>query len=84
VPGTATAKACTRISTLNSAAPITGVYRIDPTSFFNVRGNISYAPQPWLMLGANFVFQEGKNNAADINFNQHNYVCHGNCHDHAG
>ena len=26
------------------------------------------------MLGGNFVFQQGKNNAADINFNQHNYV----------
>jgi hypothetical protein len=50
------------------------IYRTDPTSFFNVKGNISYAPQPWLMLGGNFVFQQGKNNAADINFNQHNYV----------
>ncbi len=54
------------------------IYRIDPTSFFNVKGNISYAPQPWLMLGANFVFQQGKNNAADINFNQHNYVAMAN------
>ncbi len=50
------------------------IYRTDPTSFFNVKGNISYAPQPWLMLGGNFVFQQGKNNAADINYNQHNYV----------
>ena len=54
------------------------IYRIDPTSFFNVKGNISYAPQPWLMLGANFVFQQGKNNAADINYNQHNYVAMAN------
>ncbi len=50
------------------------IYRIDPTSFFNFTGNISYAPKPWLMLGGNFVFQQGKNNAADINYNQHNYV----------
>ncbi len=50
------------------------IYRIDPTSFFNIKGNISYAPQPWLMLGGNFAFQQGKNNAADINYNQHNYV----------
>ncbi len=50
------------------------VYRIDPTSFFNFKGNVSYAPRPWLMLGGNFVFQQGKNNAAGIDFNQHNYV----------
>jgi hypothetical protein len=50
------------------------IYRTDPTSFFNFTGNISYAPQPWLMLGGNFIFQQGKNNAADINYNQHNYV----------
>jgi len=50
------------------------VYRIDPTSFFNIKGRIAYAPQPWLMLGANFVLQQGKNNTPDINYNQHNYV----------
>ena len=32
------------------------IYRTDPTSFFNVKGNISYAPQPWLMLGGNLDF----------------------------
>ena len=60
------------------------IYRTDPTSFFNVKGNISYAPQPWLMLGGNFVFQQGKNNAADINFNQHNYVAMVECHHYPG
>ena len=50
------------------------VYRIDPTSFFNFNGNVSFAPHPWLMLGGNFMFQRGTNNAADINYNQHNYI----------
>ena len=50
------------------------IYRTDPTSFFNFNGNVSYAPRPWLMLGGNFIFQQGKNNAADINYNQHNYA----------
>jgi hypothetical protein len=50
------------------------IYRTDPTTFFNVRGNISYAPRPWLMLGGNFTFQQGQNTYADINYNQHNYV----------
>ncbi len=49
------------------------IYRTDPTTFFNVTGNISYAPRPWLMLGGNFIFQQGQNNTADINYNQHNY-----------
>jgi hypothetical protein len=50
------------------------IYRIDPTTFFNVKGNVSYAPRPWLMLAGNFVFQQAQNNSGDINFNQHNYV----------
>jgi hypothetical protein len=50
------------------------IYRTDPTSFFNVTGNVSYAPRPWLMLGGNFIFQQGQNSSGDINFNQHNYV----------
>jgi hypothetical protein len=50
------------------------IYRTDPTTFYNVAGNISYAPHPWLMLGGNFIFQQGQNNAPDIQFNQHNYV----------
>jgi hypothetical protein len=50
------------------------IYRTDPTTFSNFTGNIAYAPRPWLMLGGNFLFQQGKNNAADINYNQHNYV----------
>jgi hypothetical protein len=54
------------------------VYRIDPTSFFNITGNVSYAPQPWLMVSGNVILQQGKNNAADINFNQHNYSVTGN------
>ena len=50
------------------------LYRIDPTTFFNVKGNVSYAPRPWLMLAGNFIFAQGQNNSADINLNQHNYV----------
>ncbi|MGO9516323.1 MAG: hypothetical protein ACLPND_04700, partial [Candidatus Korobacteraceae bacterium] len=49
------------------------IYRTDPTSFFNAKGNVSYAPRPWLTIGGNLVFQQSKNNAPDINFNQHNY-----------
>lgn len=54
------------------------VYRTDPTSFFNFTANVSYAPHPWLTVGGNFIFQQGKNNAADINYNQHNYVAMAN------
>src|SRR5215472_241525 len=50
------------------------LYRIDPTTFFNVKGNVSYAPRPWLMLAGNFIFEQAQNNSGDINFNQHNYV----------
>ena len=50
------------------------LYRIDPTTFFNVKGNVSYAPRPWLMLAGNFNFEQAQNNSGDINFNQHNYV----------
>ena len=54
------------------------VYRIDPTTFFNVTGNVSYTPRPWLMLGGNVIFQQSQNNSGDINFNQHNYVAMAN------
>jgi hypothetical protein len=50
------------------------IYRTDPTTFFNITGNGSYAPRPWLMLGGNFMFQQGQNNNSDINYKQHNYV----------
>jgi hypothetical protein len=50
------------------------VYRTDPTSFFNISGNVSYTPRPWLSVGANLNYQRGTNNAADINYNQHNYT----------
>ena len=49
------------------------LYRIDPLSSFNITGNVSYAPRPWLTVGANLLFQQAKNNTADINYNQHNY-----------
>jgi hypothetical protein len=49
------------------------IYRTDPTAFFNVKGNVSYAPRPWLTVGGNLIFQQAKNNNPDINFNQHNY-----------
>ena len=50
------------------------IYRTDPLSFFNIRGNVSYAPRPWLMLGGNFTFQQASNNTPGINLNQHNYM----------
>ena len=50
------------------------IYRIDPTTFFNVKGNVSYAPRPWLMLAGNVLFQQGQNTAGDIQYNQHNYL----------
>ena len=49
------------------------IYRTDPTSFFNITGNVSYAPRPWLTVGGNLIFQQGKNGNGDINYNQHNY-----------
>jgi hypothetical protein len=49
------------------------VYRTDPLSSFNISGNVSYSPRPWLMLGANLNFQQGKNNTSDIQYSQHNY-----------
>ena len=49
------------------------VYRIDPIRFFNIRGNVSYAPQPWLMLSGNLYFERSTNNSSDLAFNQHNY-----------
>ena len=50
------------------------IYRIDPTTFFNITANVSYAPRPWLTVGGNVIFQQSQNNGGDINFNQHNYV----------
>ncbi|MGB8885248.1 MAG: hypothetical protein WCC87_00915 [Candidatus Korobacteraceae bacterium] len=49
------------------------IYRIDPLASFNIAGNVSYTPHPWLTVGANLRFQQGKNNVSDINYNQHNY-----------
>ena len=49
------------------------IYRIDPTTSFNIRGNVSYAPRPWLTLGGNLLFQQSKNTNPAINYNQHNY-----------
>ena len=49
------------------------IYRIDPLRSFNISGNVSYSPRPWLMLGANLNFQQAKNNTSDIQYNQHNY-----------
>ena len=50
------------------------IYRTDPLNFFNLKGNISYAPRPWLMLGGNFIYEHATNDTTGINFNQHNYV----------
>jgi hypothetical protein len=49
------------------------IYRTDPTHFFNISGNVSYAPHPWLMVGGNLIFQRGTNNSSDLAYNQHNY-----------
>ena len=49
------------------------IYRTDPLRFFNLKGNVSYAPRPWLMLGGNFIYEHATNDTAGINFNQHNY-----------
>jgi hypothetical protein len=49
------------------------LYRIDPLSSYNISGNVSYAPRPWLTVSANLNFQQAKNNTSDIQYNQHNY-----------
>jgi hypothetical protein len=49
------------------------IYRTDPLHFYNVKANVSYAPQPWLMLGGNLLFTHATNNDSDNAYNQHNY-----------
>jgi hypothetical protein len=49
------------------------IYRIDPLRSFNISGNVSYSPRPWMTVGANLNFQQDKNNTSDIQYNQHNY-----------
>ena len=49
------------------------VYRINPVNTLNVRGNVRYAPRPWLTLGSNVIFQRARNNNSDLAYNQHNY-----------
>ncbi|MGB8771438.1 MAG: hypothetical protein WCC92_17610, partial [Candidatus Korobacteraceae bacterium] len=49
------------------------IYRTDPLSSFNISGNVSYTPRPWMTLGVNLNFQQGKNNTSGIDYNQHNY-----------
>jgi hypothetical protein len=49
------------------------IYRIDPTRFFNITGNVSYAPRPWLTVGGNLIFQRATNSSSDLAYNQHNY-----------
>jgi hypothetical protein len=50
------------------------IYRIDPTSGFNIRANVAYAPLPWLTLNGNLQLQHSKNSDSDIAYNQHNYT----------
>jgi hypothetical protein len=50
------------------------IYRTDPLAFFNLKGNVSYTPKPWLMLGGNFIYEHATNGTIGNNFNQHNYV----------
>ncbi len=49
------------------------IYRTDPIHFFNIKGNVSYAPRPWLMLSGNLLFEHATNNDSDLAYNQHNY-----------
>jgi len=49
------------------------IYRIDPITALNIRGNVRYAPRPWLTLGSNLIFQRARNNNSDLAYNQHNY-----------
>jgi len=49
------------------------IYRTDPTSFFNINANVSYAPRSWLTVGGNFIYQQGQNGTGGIDYNQHNY-----------
>ncbi len=49
------------------------IYRSDPLHFYNIKANVSYAPQPWLMLGGNLLFTRATNNDSDNAYNQHNY-----------
>ena len=49
------------------------IYRIDPLHFYNLKANLSYAPQPWLMLGGNLLFTHATNSDSDNAYNQHNY-----------
>jgi hypothetical protein len=49
------------------------IYRIDPLKFFNIKGNISYAPRSWLTFSGNLVLEHSKNSDGDIAYNQHNY-----------
>ena len=49
------------------------IYRTDPIHFFNISGNVSYAPRSWLTLGGNLIFQRSSNYDSDIAYNQHNY-----------
>jgi len=49
------------------------IYRTDPTTFFNVNSNVSYAPRPWLTVGGNFIYQWGQNKNDGNGYSQHNY-----------
>jgi len=49
------------------------IYRIDPLHFYNIKANVSYTPQPWLMLGGNLLFTHATNHDSNNAYNQHNY-----------
>ncbi len=67
----------------NTGAPTTGFIASIPSSFLNVKGNVRYAPRPWLMLGGNLMFQRARNNNSDLAYNQHNYSAMLQRHHHA-
>ncbi len=59
------------------------IYRIDPVRFFNINGNVSYAPQPWLMLGGNLRFQRATNSNSDHRLQPAQLQHHDQRHDNA-
>lgn len=53
----------------------TYAYRIDPRTGQNIIGSVTYAPNPWISVGADLLYQRATNYSDDsqINYNQHNY-----------
>jgi len=50
------------------------IYRIDPISSFNIKGEVDYAPRSWLTFNGNLILEHSKNSDGDIAYNEHNYM----------